>query len=1060
MQCARAVDPPVSRTVCHSTSEFTKLSLTIHPDNTFHIWTPFAMSIRVVSYSDKAIAVLGDSRAIKDELKALGGKWNGRLTVDGAPAMGWIFRTGLLASVKACIAAHAGPGAKPEPQPSSASSTAAVPALEAGGLRPPAAKAEAVDLAGDSASLPSAPDLPLLSMTADGRLRVGGGAFSFRFKGRLRALGGAWDAENAAWMLPTEARTEVEALAAGWRLPSSASAASGIASPLGEASCPAAAGRKRSHQESLAESLPAAASNAVGAPAGRFRFLDRDSDAGVYFSEGVGTGGSSADELSQPTACEDCGAPTPRAGLSYCNLRFRTDSGPAMRAKDVLSERLKLAGDEASARYFDSPSRGHLTQTLYSDVLAKQRVRRVRDAARNIDHCSVVVCGRCLVAPRHCCRSATAVSASAAAETPSGAEDPEPPLPRLALPASRIGWTATSFNEDGAANGGMSTQERWAVLLRTCVLAGAPTADELLHPKGEDTACVCDASEQLCCFRRGRAGRGKAAAATSSTADEPLVYKQRGDSGSSVPIRAARIRQDPDDPTGSRDRIQFVDTGEDGRHPTVWPHEVSLLFLRRLTLEQWEGILRRSWLSGDSSADDLHTYVRRDTFAVRAAPPAGRRSDWTCDGGGGFALLRDAPPGRAYLRVGGQDVSTLTALGAQLDEARAERPFISTGTPVAPFARFLPDYFDWDVLDRSAAAPPPPPSLEPEYRCIAVLQFATSGRNGDQCAISKGLDEFGFCPFHGNRRDSKWNWRMLDAAVPRYRPPQDDFVESVADEEKEKKKKAAAGSKTARAEEFRASVQALLPSPSCDGATQSALFHALAASFLSAPSSVRKRSHDEVASALRRAWEAIAAAGVDQVVPAEDAPLGLVHRSPAPQASVSMTTATLDVFVSALHEPPLVTRLRVTSEDAWRDYFSSLCQQRLPAGIAPSDVRHARARHEAWHALGGPNELLRSLSREVLPNRFPSVHLPTYTDDAFARATVNQPAPETAELAMAHARAALCVEKLRVAIAAAAERVFAAVVSADTTCADPAKCVVTGCEAGLYEPGALKEALA
>lgn len=117
------------------------------------------MSVRVVRYSDKAIAVLGDSRATKDELKALGGKWNERLTVDGAPAMGWIFRTGLLASVKACIAAHAGPGAKPaEAQPSSAT---AVPVLEAGDVGPHAAKAEAVDLAGGSASLPSAQAVPV-----------------------------------------------------------------------------------------------------------------------------------------------------------------------------------------------------------------------------------------------------------------------------------------------------------------------------------------------------------------------------------------------------------------------------------------------------------------------------------------------------------------------------------------------------------------------------------------------------------------------------------------------------------------------------------------------------------------------------------------------------------------------------------------------------------------------------------------------------------------------------------------------------------------------------------
>ena len=43
--------------------------------------------LQIVSYSDKAIAVIGDTRAIKDTLKALGGRFNSRLTC-GA---GWIF---------------------------------------------------------------------------------------------------------------------------------------------------------------------------------------------------------------------------------------------------------------------------------------------------------------------------------------------------------------------------------------------------------------------------------------------------------------------------------------------------------------------------------------------------------------------------------------------------------------------------------------------------------------------------------------------------------------------------------------------------------------------------------------------------------------------------------------------------------------------------------------------------------------------------------------------------------------------------------------------------------
>lgn len=43
--------------------------------------------IKVVDYSEKAIAIIGDTKPIKDTLKALGGRWNFRLTC-GA---GWIF---------------------------------------------------------------------------------------------------------------------------------------------------------------------------------------------------------------------------------------------------------------------------------------------------------------------------------------------------------------------------------------------------------------------------------------------------------------------------------------------------------------------------------------------------------------------------------------------------------------------------------------------------------------------------------------------------------------------------------------------------------------------------------------------------------------------------------------------------------------------------------------------------------------------------------------------------------------------------------------------------------
>ena len=45
----------------------------------------------IVDYSQKALAVFGDTRPIKDQLKALGGRFNPKLTYNGKKQAGWIF---------------------------------------------------------------------------------------------------------------------------------------------------------------------------------------------------------------------------------------------------------------------------------------------------------------------------------------------------------------------------------------------------------------------------------------------------------------------------------------------------------------------------------------------------------------------------------------------------------------------------------------------------------------------------------------------------------------------------------------------------------------------------------------------------------------------------------------------------------------------------------------------------------------------------------------------------------------------------------------------------------
>lgn len=46
----------------------------------------------IVDYSDKAIAVFGDTKPIKDELSALGGRFNSRLNHEGQKKAGWVFQ--------------------------------------------------------------------------------------------------------------------------------------------------------------------------------------------------------------------------------------------------------------------------------------------------------------------------------------------------------------------------------------------------------------------------------------------------------------------------------------------------------------------------------------------------------------------------------------------------------------------------------------------------------------------------------------------------------------------------------------------------------------------------------------------------------------------------------------------------------------------------------------------------------------------------------------------------------------------------------------------------------
>ena len=45
----------------------------------------------LVDYSPKALALFGDTRPMKEKLKAIGGRFNPKLTHEGSKKAGWIF---------------------------------------------------------------------------------------------------------------------------------------------------------------------------------------------------------------------------------------------------------------------------------------------------------------------------------------------------------------------------------------------------------------------------------------------------------------------------------------------------------------------------------------------------------------------------------------------------------------------------------------------------------------------------------------------------------------------------------------------------------------------------------------------------------------------------------------------------------------------------------------------------------------------------------------------------------------------------------------------------------
>jgi len=53
---------------------------------------PVTGNYTIVDYSEKSVAIFGDTKAIKEQLAALGGHFNKYLTLNGKKCAGWIFQ--------------------------------------------------------------------------------------------------------------------------------------------------------------------------------------------------------------------------------------------------------------------------------------------------------------------------------------------------------------------------------------------------------------------------------------------------------------------------------------------------------------------------------------------------------------------------------------------------------------------------------------------------------------------------------------------------------------------------------------------------------------------------------------------------------------------------------------------------------------------------------------------------------------------------------------------------------------------------------------------------------
>ena len=86
-----------------------KEAKTTKPSTTSTAPTDFDGSLQIVDYSDKAIVLTGDTKPLKDEIKALGGKFGSRFDTTKVPSgIGWLFPKTKLQAVKEFVSKYSG----------------------------------------------------------------------------------------------------------------------------------------------------------------------------------------------------------------------------------------------------------------------------------------------------------------------------------------------------------------------------------------------------------------------------------------------------------------------------------------------------------------------------------------------------------------------------------------------------------------------------------------------------------------------------------------------------------------------------------------------------------------------------------------------------------------------------------------------------------------------------------------------------------------------------------------------------------------------------------------